>query len=109
MTMFEIIRKALMAGLGMQAKVKEFIDELVKQGELSETQGARLIREWSDKADKTGKDLSKSIVDLVEKLLEKMNIPTRDEVEKLQREVESLSARVKKLEGAMPSEETTEK
>lgn len=109
MTMFEIIRRALMAGLGMQAKAKEFIDELVKQGELSETQGARLIREWSDKADKTGKDLSKSIVDLVEKLLEKMNIPTRDEVEKLQRKVQSLSARVKKLEEAMPSEETTEK
>lgn len=109
MTMFEIIRRALMAGLGMQAKAKEFIDELVKQGELSETQGARLIREWSDKADKTGKDLSKSIVDLVGKPLEKMNIPTRDEVEKLQRKVQSLSARVKKLEEAMPSEETTEK
>jgi len=107
--MFEIIRRALMAGLGMQAKLKEFIDELVKEGELSKTQGARLIREWSDKADKTGKDLSKSIVALVGKPLEKMNIPTKDEVEELQRKVQGLSARVERLEEAMPSVETTER
>lgn len=108
MTLFEATRRALLAGVGIQAKVKELIDELVKKGELSETQGAKLIKEWSDKADKTGKDLSKSIADLIDKTLEKMNIPTRDEVERLNMKVQSLSTRLKKLEEAKGTEEPAE-
>ena len=98
MTLFEATRKALLAGLGMQAKVKDLIDELVKKGELSETQGAKLIKEWSEKADKLGKDLGESLTDIANKALEKMNIPTRDEVDRLSRKVQALSARLKKLE-----------
>jgi polyhydroxyalkanoate synthesis regulator phasin len=98
MTFFESIRKALMAGLGVQEKVKELVDELVKKGELSESQGANLVKEWSDKVGKTGENLSQGITELVDKSLEKMNIPTRDEVEKLQKKVQALSARVKKIE-----------
>jgi polyhydroxyalkanoate synthesis regulator phasin len=100
MTINEILHKALMAGLGVPEKMKEIIDELVKKGELSESQGAKLVKEWSDKAGKTGEDIGKNITDLINKTLEKMNIPTRDEVEKLERKVTALSARVKKLEGA---------
>ncbi len=43
MSVFDIIRNSLLAGLGMQEKVREFVDELVKKGELSETQGAKLV------------------------------------------------------------------
>jgi polyhydroxyalkanoate synthesis regulator phasin len=100
MTLNEIIHKAVLAGLGVPEKLKELIDELVKKGELSELQGAKLVKEWSDKASKTGEDISKGITDLADKTLEKMNIPTRDEVEKLEKKITALSARVKKLEGA---------
>ncbi len=96
--MFESIRKALLAGLGAQEKVKELVDELVKKGELSETQGSRLIKEWTEKVGKTGDNFSQSITDLIHKTLEKMNIPARDEVEKLNKKIQALSARVKKLE-----------
>jgi len=104
MSLNEIIHKAVLAGLGVPEKLKELIDELVKKGELSELQGAKLVKEWSDKASKTGEDISKSITDLADKTLEKMNIPTRDEVEKLEKKITALSARVKKLEGASQSE-----
>ncbi len=100
MTINEILHKALMAGLGVPEKMKEVVDELVRKGELSKSQGAKLVKEWSDKASKTGDDISKNIADIINKTLEKMNIPTRDEVEKLERKVTALSARVKKLEGA---------
>jgi polyhydroxyalkanoate synthesis regulator phasin len=100
MTINEILHKALMAGLGVPEKMKEVIDELVKKGELSKSQGAKLVKEWSDKAGKTSDDIGKNLSDVINKTLEKMNIPTRDEVEKLERKVTALSARVKKLEGA---------
>lgn len=98
MTLFEVIRKALLAGLGVQESVKDMVDELVKKGELSETQGAQLVREWTDKAGKTGESLGSYISELIGKAQDKLDMPTRDEYDKLAQKVQSLSARVKKLE-----------
>jgi len=106
MTVFDVVRNAIMAGFGVQEKVKEFIDELVKKGELSESQGAKLVKEWTEKADKSTSELSKSMSELVSKTLEKMNIPTKDDMENLNKKIQSLSARVKKLEGGPETGET---
>ena len=95
---FETIRNALLAGFGVQEKIKEFIDDLVKKGELSETQGAKLVKEWSEKADKSTSELSQGLSDLISSTLEKMNLPTRDDLESLNKKISSLSARVRKLE-----------
>ena len=99
MTIFDAVRNAILAGFGVQEKVKEFIDELVKKGELSESQGARLVREWSEKADKGSADLNKNFSEIMSKTLEKMNIPTKEEVDRLNKQIQNLSARVRKLEG----------
>ncbi len=99
MTVFDAVRKALLAGFGVQEKVKEFIDELVKKGELSESQGAKVVKEWTEKAGKSSEQLSKSLSELVSKTLEKMNLPSKDDIEKLNKKIQSLSARVKRLEG----------
>ena len=107
MTMFDSIRKALLAGIGVPEKVKELIDDLVKKGELSKSQGAKLIKEWSDKISRSEDEFGKTISEIINKTFEKMNIPTRDEVEKLNRKVLSLSARLRKLEEA--SEKTAQK
>ncbi len=104
MTIFDVVRNALLAGYGVQEKVKELIDDLVKKGELSESQGAKLVREWSEKADKSSSEWNKSLSDIMTKTLEKMNIPTRDDIEKLNKKINHLSARVKKLEGAVEEE-----
>ncbi|MCL4456144.1 MAG: phasin family protein [Nitrospirae bacterium] len=99
MTIFDVVKNAMMAGFGVQEKVKEFIDELVKKGELSESQGAKLVKEWTEKADKSTSELSKSISDLVTKAIEKISIPTRDDISQLNKRIEELSERLKKLEG----------
>ena len=99
MTIFDVVRNAIFAGFGVQEKVREFIDELVKKGELSETQGAKLVKEWSDKADKGTSDLNKNLSDIMSKTLEKMNIPTKEEYDRLNKKVQHLSARIRKLEG----------
>jgi polyhydroxyalkanoate synthesis regulator phasin len=87
-----------MAGLGVPEKIGEVIDELVKKGELSESQGARLVKECTAKAGKTGDEVNKAFSEFIAKILDKMNIPTRDDFEKLNRKVTALSARIKKLE-----------
>jgi polyhydroxyalkanoate synthesis regulator phasin len=98
MTLFEALRKALLAGFGVQEKVKEVIDELVEKGELSKSEGAKLVKEWTDKAQKSTSDLNKTLSDLITKTMEKMNIPTKDDFDRLNKKVQSLSSRIKKLE-----------
>ena len=98
MALFDVIRNAMLAGFGVQEKVREFVDELVKKGELSESQGAKLVKEWSDKFEKNTTDISKSVNEVVTRALEKMNLPTKDDIQKLNEKIDSLASRVAKVE-----------
>ncbi len=98
MTINEILHKALMAGVGLPEKLKELVDDLVEKGELSKSEGARLVKECSEMVGRTGDDLNKGMAELINKTLEKMNIPTQAEVDKLSKKVTALSSRLKKLE-----------
>ena len=100
MAILDIIRNAMLAGFGVQEKVKEIVDDFVKKGELSESQGAKLVKEWSEKVDKNTEDISKSLNDLVQRALDKMSLPSKDEIAKLNEQVNALSERMKKLEEA---------
>jgi len=100
MALFDIIRNAMLAGFGVQEKVKEFVDELVKKGELSESQGAKLVKDWSEKVDRNTQDITKSINEAIGKALEKMNLSTREDITKLQEKIDALSARVGRMEGS---------
>jgi polyhydroxyalkanoate synthesis regulator phasin len=99
MAVMEIIRNALLAGFGVQEKVKEFIDDLVKRGELSESEGAKLVKEWSEKVEKNTADIGKSLNEVVTKALERMKLPSKDDITKLNEKVDALSGRVSMLEG----------
>ena len=100
MALFDIIKNAMLAGYGVQEKVKEFVDELVKKGELSESQGVKLVKEWSEKAEKNTEDISSSLNDLLKKAVERMKIPSQEDIDSLKEKISELSARVKKLEGS---------
>ena len=104
MTVFDIVRNAVLAGFGVQEKMKDFVEDLVKRGELSESQGAKLVKEWSEKADKTTSELSEIVAGIIPKTLEKMNIPSTSDIEVLNERMEKLSARIAALEGARDSE-----
>jgi polyhydroxyalkanoate synthesis regulator phasin len=99
MSVFDVFRNAMLAGLGMQEKVKEFVDELVKKGELNESQGAKLVKEWSEKAEKNTDDLSKSLNDAVTGALDKINLSTKEDIDKLNGKIDALAARIAKIEG----------
>jgi polyhydroxyalkanoate synthesis regulator phasin len=99
MTVAEIIKKAMLAGLGAQEKAKEFVDELVKAGELSRGEGSTLVKEWVSKAEESKKDMDHKIKDAIAGALEKLNIPSRDDLERMEKKVQGISARLAKLEG----------
>ncbi len=99
MMIADIIKKAMLAGLGAQEKAKEFVEELVKAGELSKSEGATLVKEWASKAEESTKDIDLKIKDAIGGAFEKLNIPTRDDLEKLEKKIQGISARISKVEG----------
>ena len=99
MTVAEVIKRAMLVGLGAQEKAKEFVDELVKAGELSKSDGATLVKEWVSKAEESTKDMDHKIKDAIAAAFEKFNIPTRDDLASLEKKVQGLSARLSKIEG----------
>lgn len=101
MTVADMLKKAMLAGLGAQEKAKEFVDELVKAGELSKSDGATLVKEWASKAEESTKDIDLKIKDAIGGAFEKLNIPTRDDLEKLEKKIQGISARLSKVEGGV--------
>ena len=104
MIIAEVIKKAMLVGLGAQEKAKEFVEELVKAGELSKSEASTLVKEWTSKAEESTKEFDKRVKETVANVLEKLNIPSREDMEKLEKKVQALNARLKKLEGGASEE-----
>jgi polyhydroxyalkanoate synthesis regulator phasin len=105
MAILDMMRSAMLAGFGMQQTVREFIEDLVKKGDLSESKGARLVKEWTEKTDKTFGKFSNEISETFKKTMEIMNLPTREDIERLEGIIQALSARIERLEKAGSGEE----
>ena len=104
MVITEVVKRAMLIGLGAQEKAKEFVEELVKAGELSKSEASTLVKEWTSKAEESTKEFDKRVKETVGNVLEKLNIPSRDDMERLEKKVQTLNARLKKLEGGASEE-----
>ncbi len=96
--MLEFIKKAIFISAGLASltaeKIEQAVEEIVKKGELSETQGKEFIRDLKEISAKAKKEMGERIEKMVNEALRKLSIPTR-------REVEELKARIEELEKAM--------
>jgi polyhydroxyalkanoate synthesis regulator phasin len=95
---YDVVRKAVLASLGVQEKMKDFVDDLIKKGELNEHEGAKLMKEWMTKAKTSTEDVNRMAIDGMRVALDKMNIATKEELDSLTKKVQQLSVRLKKLE-----------
>ena len=95
--MQEIIKKALLAGAGLAAygeeKAKALIDDLVKKGELSTKDGAKLVKSVVEKIEENKKELDLKIEATVKKVMGALNLAKKDDLEALKKRVEELENR----------------
>ncbi|MBF0317587.1 MAG: hypothetical protein HQL04_05370 [Nitrospirae bacterium] len=92
------LKNAMFAALGAQEMVMELVEKLVQKGQLSEAQGMKLVKEWTDKINQTGTDISINLAEVVHKTLERMSLPTKEDFDGLVKKVNILTARVSDLE-----------
>jgi len=76
-------------------KAEEWIDELVRRGEISEKEGREAVDEFVEKSKEMRRDLSSRVESAVEEAVKKMNLATRDDLDKLKKKITALEKTVK--------------
>lgn len=93
--MFDLIKKTMLAGIGVAALTKDKVEQLAKdfieKGEMTEKEGKELVDEFLKKSEQAKKDLESKLEDMVQKVLKKMNIATKEDIA-------GMEARLKTLE-----------
>jgi len=97
--MSDIFKKTFLAGLGAMSltreKAQEITNDLIKRGELAKTDEAKFVRDLLDLAEKNKSGLEDKIEKAIERVMAKLDIPTRKEVEELKAEIARLSKKSK--------------
>jgi len=99
MAMLDYIRKMTLAGAGLAImtteKIQEIMEELVKKGEMTEKEARDAVNEFVEKSKQARKDLEDKIEQMATSLLNRMNAPTRQEIEEIKERLARLEKAVK--------------
>lgn len=93
--MSDLIRKTILAGIGAlslsREKAEELAKELIKRGELTRTDEAKFVRDMMDIVEKNRAGMEEKIEKAIQKALEKLDIPSRKEINALKEEISKLA------------------
>jgi poly(hydroxyalkanoate) granule-associated protein len=103
----EATRKVLLAGVGVVALAQEeaeaFVNKLVERGELAEKDGRQLIKDMMERRKKAAEEVEEEEVDLdvrIERILHRLNVPTKSDIDALSRQITALTQKVDELKEA---------
>jgi polyhydroxyalkanoate synthesis regulator phasin len=92
--MFNLLKKMIWLGAGLavmtKEKIEEVVAELIKKGQLSEKEGKELMADLLEKSKEAKKKLAEKVEKIITLTLQKMNIPSRKEMEELRARVDRL-------------------
>lgn len=99
--LFEAARKVLLASIGAvalaQDEVEDFVTRLVERGEIAEKDGKKLVREVMDRRKKQAEKAEDEMGKRVEDALDKLNVPTKADIEALSEKISLLTKKVEDL------------
>jgi polyhydroxyalkanoate synthesis repressor PhaR len=98
----DFFEKALLFGLGVfdltKEKAEKLVDEMIKRGEMSESDKAKAVKELLKGHEERIKKLNAKIDETVEKVTAKVRGKEKDELAKLHQKLDNLTNVVEKLE-----------
>jgi len=100
-SVMEFVKRSVLMGVGAIAitkeKAEEIADELVKNAKITKKQGRELVKDLMEKAEKEKKALNSKIEGTIQKVMKRMNTPTKEEFRKLNQKVENLTKQIENL------------
>lgn len=115
--LYLMVRKVLLASIGGVAltadEIGDLFTRLVERGELAEVDAQKIVadlrtqgRKHEEEAGKAREDLTKkagiALEDSVETILNRLNVPNKNEIEELSRKIGLLSEKVSRLDRPKP-------
>lgn len=103
-SILESLRRVLLASVGVVAltieEVGDLVDKLVERGEIAEQEGKKLIIEIKEKRKKKTDEAEEVASSRVREALDKMDIPTKSDIDDLSKKIATLSKKVDELKKA---------
>jgi polyhydroxyalkanoate synthesis repressor PhaR len=111
--MADVLKKAMLAGIGAvvltKEKVEELVDELIKKGELSKEDRAKFIHELAEKAELRSREVKKWVDETVKVTMSKVKMAKAEEMEALRKEMDGLTKTIARLEKKLKEQERKSK
>lgn len=98
-------RNVLLASIGAvalaQDELEEIVDRLVDRGELAEKDGRKLLKDLVErrkqKTERSRSELGEDLERRIEKVMHRLNVPTKRDIDELSRKLAILSEKVDDL------------
>lgn len=95
-----LLEKVILSGLGLasltQEKAQKLVDELVKEGEMTEKDGAVMAKKVMDNIEKSRKEMEGKVDKTVKEIIAKANISSKKDLAALEKKIDEIN---KKLDG----------
>ncbi len=99
--LLEATRKVVLASVGAvglaQDEIENFVNRLVKRGEIAEKDARKLLKEATDKRRHSTRGFDRQVEKQMDKVMDRMNIPSKKDIETLSAKIGELSAKVEEL------------
>ena len=94
----DVIRKAMLLGLGLfsltKEKAEEFVDDLVKRGEVTREERFKMVDKLLKEAEKQEEVLLGKIGETVQKVITDLGLPTKKDLEEMSKRLEEMEKRI---------------
>lgn len=100
-SLFPMLRKMLLAGLGLAAltqdEIEKFVNRMVERGEIAEQEGKKLMQEMVSKRKSAWASRDDEISKRVSSAFERMKIPTKEDIHDLLQKIDDLNAKIDQM------------
>ena len=97
--MDQLVRKLFLSGLGIfaltQEKIEELVEEMAKRGEIAWGEKEDLLGELIKRGKEQKVEIERKIGDKVEEILSRVNIASKDDIERLEKKIDALGKKRK--------------
>ena len=92
--MVELMRAMAYLGIGAMVKTKELIDELAEKGKQNQGPTAKWAKDCLDNLEGVTERVEKELKPCLDKFYQAANLPTRSDLERLEKKIQELSSRL---------------
>lgn len=89
--MLDLMKKGLTFGLGLAAiskeQVEKLVDELVKKGEVNQSESRELVNTITQKGEEQQNKLNQMINEKIKQIIQELNLATKDDISRLEQQI----------------------